>query len=269
MHFRVSHDTLYRYDVPVVLGVHLVRLSPRPGTVERVSQRLVVEPAPLEQLQLTDGFGNQITRLIFADGATRSLRVLSELELGTYPVPDLDVDLPSLPWPSAMQVDDEVRRFARNQAERVGYQPVAFLDALSQALFERIDRRIRPSGDARPAAETLALGSGACRDVTIVFLEACRSVGISGRFVSGYQAYAATPNSDRQLHAWAEVELPQIGFRGWDATHGSRAGEGHVPLCAAPHQSDTMPIQGSYAFQGALLNTTLDCRIQIATDHAA
>ena len=85
------------------------------------------------------------------------------------------------------------------------------------------------------------------------------------RFVSGYQAQAETVDGQRYLHAWPEVFLPGAGYRGWDPTHGTRVGEGHVALCAAPTQAGTMPIEGGFSFDGTVVNSTLDFSVRIDT----
>jgi len=141
---------------------------------------------------------------------------------------------------------------------------VAFLDHLCGTLYGRTDRQIRHTGDAQSAAETLATRRGACRDLTVLFLAAVRTLGFAGRFCSGYQAAAQTPDGQRYLHAWPEVFLPGIGWRGWDPTHGVVVGEGHVALCAAPEQAATMPVAGGYYF-GDSITATLDFEVRIAT----
>src|SRR5207247_3208709 len=47
---------------------------------------------------------------------------------------------------------------------------------------------IRKKGEPLPADATLMDGQGTCRDLTVLFNEACRSVGLAARFVSGYHA---------------------------------------------------------------------------------
>ena len=80
----------------------------------------------------------------------------------------------------------------------------------------------------------------------MLFLAACRSLGLPARFVSGYQAHAETPDGRRHLHAWAQARLPGLGWRGYDPTHGLAVADGHVALCAAPEQGATMPVEGGY-----------------------
>lgn len=270
MRFRIRHESLYRYDVPVALGPHLLRLTPRPECVEVRAHRLVVEPEPTAWQREIDALGNVVTRVCFS-GTTQRLRIDSELEVDTIAPPPLGAL--AEPLPAALAVahgaagppHPSVARFADSLAADVGREPVAFLDRLSQTLFTRFERHIRPTGDARPAHETIALGSGACRDLTTVFLESCRTFGLGARFVSGYQAHAETPDGQRHLHAWAEVLLPGVGWRGWDATHGMRTGEGHIALCAAATQAGAMPVEGSFSFVGATVNSTLDHSVHIAT----
>jgi transglutaminase-like putative cysteine protease len=269
MHFHVLHRSLYHYDIPVSLGTHVLRLTPRPSDVQLQWHRLDVQPQPTFRQQEIDTFGNSVLRVDF-QGTTRQLCVESEFELDTLPPPSLFPLGTLLPSPQVIAHEagarphPDVERFAEILAAEAGHEPVAFLDHLADILCNRFTGHVRPSGDARAAHETLALGSGACRDLTVLFLEACASVGLRGRFVSGYQAFAQTPDGQRHLHAWAEVMLPGLGWRGWDAMHGIRVGDGHVALCAAPTQAGTMPIEGAYSFQGSVLNSTLDHVVQIS-----
>jgi len=272
--FRVQHDSVYRYDVPVQLAPHTLRLTPRGDHVRLISRELSVEPQPSERVEALDAFGNSITRLAFA-GSTQSLHVVSRFELETLTPPALAPLPERLPLGTAPggelapylghTIHPSVADFARELAASVGSEPVAFLERLTRTLHERTDRHIRPSGNAREAHETLALGSGACRDLSVLFLAACRSQGLAARFVSGYQAQAQTPDGQHHLHAWAEVFLPGVGFRGWDPMHGVPVTGGHVALCVAPEQAATMPIEGGFFFQGPAVNSTLDHSVRIST----
>lgn len=275
MRFVVRHASLYRYSVPVVLAPHVFRLTPRPENRIR-TRSLVVTPQPVELRDELDGFGNPVTRAIFSSAATNELRVESRLELDTPPAPgSLSVVLDPLPWPwpppetlapyQPNGTDPAVATFAREVAAEAGHQPLAFLDNLCRSIYARADRQVRHTGDAQTATETLQTWRGACRDLTVLFLEAARSLGMPARFCSGYQAAADTPDGQRYLHAWPEVFVPGVGWRGWDPTHGIPVGEGHVALCAAPDQAGTMPVVGSFSFDGAIITSTLDFTVEIGT----
>jgi transglutaminase-like putative cysteine protease len=147
----------------------------------------------------------------------------------------------------------------------VSRDPLAFLDHLVRTLHTGFEHIVRLSGNAQTAAETLAARRGACRDVTVLFMEASRSVGIASRFVSGYQARAETAAQQRYLHAWPEILVPGVGFRGWDPTHGVRVADEHLALAAAPEQEGTMPIEGGFTFIGETVHSTLDFSLEIET----
>ena len=276
MRFAVRHETLYRYSVPVVLAPHTLRLTPRAESQIR-TRSLVVWPEPVNLQETNDSYGNRVTRVKFSDQATAELRIDSRFELETSS-PRLASEVSErLPWiqlaaedlrvyrPGDASVDPAVVAFAWAVAAEVGHQPLAFLDHLCRTIHARADKQIRTSGDAQAAAETLASWQGACRDFTVLFLEAARSLGMPARFCSGYQAAADTPDGRRYLHAWPEVFIPGAGWRGWDPTHGVAAGEGHVALCAAPDQAETMPVVGGFYFTGTSITSTLDFDLRITT----
>ncbi len=272
MRFLVWHKTHYSYAAPVAFSEHVLRLMPRAGDAVVLAHSLTVDPAPSVRHELTDRYGNSLTRLEFA-GLSSHLRIDSHFEVETRAAPaSAYPPLPQLPWRAGAgdamadylpprDEDESVRAFAAGLASECGWDVRNFLDRLNQALFTRTHRHIRPDGAAQAPAYTLATGRGACRDITTLFIAACRSLGVAARFVSGYQAHAETPDGRRHLHAWPEVFLPGSGWRGFDPTHGLPVTDGHVALCAAPDQAGTMPLEGGY--YGEAVSSTLDYEVRI------
>jgi transglutaminase-like putative cysteine protease len=266
MRFAVRHETHYRYTPPVVLAPHELRLTPRPE-YRLLSRRLVVRPEPLELRDELDAFGNTTTRVVFPEAPTEELFIESRFELETtMPVqapPPADLLAPY--QAGGASVDEGVAAFGRALLAEAGNDRLLLLDHLCRTVHARADKHIRPTGDAQSAAETLATWRGACRDFTVLYLAVVRSLGLAARFCSGYQSKADTPDGRRYLHAWPEVFVPGVGWRGWDPTHGIPVTDGHVALCVAPDQSGTMPVVGSYSFSGPSLTSTLDFDLRIST----
>ena len=272
MRFSVRHLTIYRYSEPVRLAAHVLRFNPRPDAGALRSRTLELEPRPVAREDRLDSFGNLVTRVEFA-GLSDVFRIDSFFEAEVAPPPKQSAAPAPLPWleeplePNAAylagEADPAVRAFARRLAVESGSDPLAFLDRLNRALYSDIRHDIRPEGAARPPEETLALGHGACRDVTVLFCAACRSLGVPARFVSGYQAHAETPDGRRHLHAWPEAFVPGLGWRAYDPTHGLDVSDGHVALSAAPEQALTMPVEGGFFGTGA--TSALSYTIEIAT----
>jgi transglutaminase-like putative cysteine protease len=263
LHIEIAHETTYTYSEPVRLGPQTVRLRPRPGGAMReIGYVLAVDPAPSVRLECLDAYGNRVVRLHFA-GETDHLRLALRLAVETGASADyapflgpgparLPPDYPAAEAgplalylagpPAAPAVADLA---ARLQGV-AGADPLVFLERSNRFIFERIAREIRPTGAPQTPAETLARGSGACRDQTVLFLALCRAAGLAGRFVSGYQDRSAMETDRRYLHAWPEVYLPGAGWYGYDPTRGTAVSNGHVALAAAQDSAATLPVEGSY-----------------------
>jgi transglutaminase-like putative cysteine protease len=79
-----------------------------------------------------------------------------------------------------------------------------------------------------------------------LFIEACRSLGLAGRFVSGY-LYSPGPGVYAgATHAWAEVYLPGAGWKGFDATSGRIVGNDHIAVAVHRHPESVPPVAGAF-----------------------
>jgi transglutaminase-like putative cysteine protease len=263
---------VYRYSTQVAFAPHTLRLTPRMDSARCVQRSLVVPPQPNEVLELADALGNSITRVTFGTGTSNELTFDSQLVVEPFERREpTGQRLPQLPWqapyPDSLfdyrQPDGsaEVSALAQKLALEAGYAPIAFFELLCRTLYSTLDRQIRVEGVAQTPTETLALGRGACRDLTVLFLAVCRSLGVAGRFVSGYQGQEDSADGKRHLHAWPEVYVPELGWLGWDPTHGVPVGPGHVAICAAPGQAGTMPVDGGFYFNGPTVTSTLSYSI--------
>ena len=65
-------------------------------------------------------------------------------------------------------------------------QTFALLQRLNAHIHRSLSYRVREEPGVQTPAETLALGTGSCRDWAFLFMEAARRFGLAARFVSGY-----------------------------------------------------------------------------------
>ncbi|HEX2671035.1 MAG TPA: transglutaminase family protein, partial [Polyangiaceae bacterium] len=220
--WAIRHETSYRYDTAVAFAPHILRLTPRPDSARTLARHLQITPTPIEVSDFSDEFGNICTRVSFGANAVDELIIESRVEVQTVaarPQWLATLGLPPLPWtPPASDLlwafrqpdtSQEVAALAQRLVAEVGGAPLAFFEHLSSTLYAMIDRQIRVEGSAQTPAQTLALGRGACRDLTVLYLAVCRSLGVAGRFVSGYQGQESSPDNRRHLHAWPEVFVPE------------------------------------------------------------
>ena len=287
LHIALHHRTTYRYDRPVDLGPHTVRLKPAPHCRTPIlSYSLKIEPAEHFINWQQDPQGNYSARLVFPK-PTRifSVEVDVVAEMTVFNPFDffLDPQAEKTPFAYEPRLGVELLPFLRKDALTPAFEnflktidltprpSIDFLVGLNHRVKQAVRYLIRlEHGVQSPEQSTLALGSGSCRDSAWLLVQLLRHIGVAARFVSGYliqlrpdvkatdgPSGAGTDFTD--LHAWCEVYLPGAGWIGLDPTSGLLAGEGHLPLACSPEPSSAAPISGAVG----KCETTFDFQMSI------
>jgi transglutaminase-like putative cysteine protease len=261
MRIAVVHTTLYRYSSPVYLEPHIIRLRPREDTSQRLaSWTLDITPTPLGRTECLDQDGNTVVRAWF-DSFTPELSLRSQFALETlrdnpfnYLLTAHDTKLP-MEYAPALRAplvpylrhdhSPTIRHFAQSLAEECGWQTLPFLSALNQRLFATTRQVIREVGAPHAAETTLRDQEGSCRDLAVLFCDACRALGLAARFVSGYERDASLQENG-DLHAWAEVYLEGAGWTGYDPSRALAVAASHVAVAAASEPLLASPVSGTY-----------------------
>ena len=270
--FSVRHTTVYRYDRPVRLGLHVIRLRPRHDGAQRLlCHELRIDPEPALCTECTDPEGNVVAHAWFEKPA-ESLEVLSGFRVETLRENPFDFRLsgdsrvPAV-YPEPLRetlagyVEDgeapAIAEFARAAAAAAGWKTIGFLMELTGRIHANFRQVSRAEGQPLAAGETLQAGGGACRDLAVLFGAACRAMGLAARFVSGYEREAARDADHAAMHAWTEVYLPDGGWRGFDPSQGLAVGLSHVAVAAARHPEMAAPITGTYLGGSSTIETSV------------
>jgi uncharacterized protein (DUF2126 family) len=271
IHVALHHVSHYRYDRAISLGPQIVRLRPAPHSRTRVlAYSLGIEPQGHFLNWQQDPFANYQARLVFPD-KTEELKVTVDLvaEMAVYNPFDFFLEPQAEHYPFAYdpalreelapylacpppgpRLADYLRRTSQTKTRTID-----FLVGLNQRLHKDVAYLIRLEPGVQSPEQTLALGSGSCRDSGWLLVQMLRHLGLAARFVSGYliqlkpdvRSLDGPSGADQDftdLHAWCEVYLPGAGWIGLDPTSGLLAGEGHIPLACTPQPSGAAPIEG-------------------------
>lgn len=280
MIFRISHRTTYRFSRDVFLEPHIVRLRPRCDSFQELREYdLKVAPGPAGRSDGLDAEGNAASLLWF-EGLTRELEILAEATVRTLRSDPFDYLLTrpeTTKFPVSYEMGDlealgpylrhgeseDIRKLARELALRAGHGTLAFLNELNATLFRNWKVVVREEGAPLDPCETLKRSEASCRDLTVLFMEVCRGMGIACRFVSGYQE-GDRQQVNRFMHAWPEVYLPGAGWRGYDPTHGLVVADRHVALASGAVPLLAAPTQGSFRGTGA--TSAMEIALSIETE---
>ena len=220
MKIKYIHNLYYLYDEPVQLGEHRLCIKPRSNGFQKLIKfELKICPTPEILYPLLAASGEEINRMRF-NGLTDKLTIESTCEVETIKHPNIldgvrnrDLTLPFCEsiinrdlqgalegWmpngqhdPSAVELAQEALAGSTNNA-------LSFIYQLIEIIQDRVKYTKRHTGPAWPASRTLRERIGSCRDLAMLMVEACRSIGIPSRFVSGYHFEDPLP-PEYELHA--------------------------------------------------------------------
>ena len=264
---KILHRTYYNFSAPVLLQPHRLLLRPREGPALHIESS-ALELAPAAQLRwLRDAYDNSVAIATFKTH-TSQLAIISNCVVQQFDETPLDFLVADFAVNYPFSYDDEAAEVLQPylhawSAERAlveqwvgGFwkpgtpvQTYGLLSRLCAGIHESLKYQAREQPGVQTPAETLARGTGSCRDFAYLFLEAARHLGLAARFVSGYLHAPADDGRSGSTHAWAEVYLPGAGWKGFDPTSGELAGSRHIAVAVARWPDVVSPVTG--AFYGA------------------
>ncbi len=263
--FKIIHHTEYKFPDPVQLLPHTLRLRPREGHELRIeSSTLDISPTATLRWR-RDVEGNSVAAATFAD-STQLLSIKSEIIIQQYDHSPLDFLVAdyAVNYPFTYTDEDQLLLSPyrnRSSAEpgpalsnwvnqqwqpQESIQTFSLLLRLNKRIKESLRYCIREEEGVQNAEQTLASGSGSCRDFAYLFMATARELGFAARFVSGYLYTGANSNQPGSTHAWVEIFIPGAGWKGFDPTTGNVVGAEHIAVAVARRPESIPPVSGSY-----------------------
>ena len=263
----VHHSTIYRYREPVSLGEHRMMFRPREShDLRLIRSNLSITPQPSHLRWLHDPFDNSVAIATF-QGTTTELAFESTVTLEhfentlpeypleeyaqTYPFRYSDEDFPSLvralaPHYPSQSISEWGLQFL-DPSDATG--TMKLLRAMTRGFREKFTYASRVEKGIQTPQETLLTKRGSCRDFAVLMIEACRSLGVAARFVSGY---IFTPGGSGlagggATHAWMQAFLPGAGWIDFDPTNSIIGNRNLIRVALAWAPEHVLPLWGTYS----------------------
>ncbi len=247
MRLTVDHVTRYVYDRPVRSVVQSHRLTPSEFPGQKTLDWEVTVTGGTLGARFRDGAGDRIQGWSIA-GPVEEIVVAVR---GTVETADLagilrghrETVVPAayLRDTAATEADAALTELA---AAATGADVLSLAHALSAAVAEAIAYVPGSTHAHTTAAEALAQGEGVCQDHAQALIACARVRGIPARYVSGYLFADAAGAAHEAAHAWAELNVPGLGWVGFDAANACCPDERYIRLGSGFDARDAAPIRG-------------------------
>jgi len=266
--YDTVHLTEYNYSVPVEHSTHTFRLNPVEDAIQEVVQATLELSVDGELLQFEDVFGNHSIHYDIAHAYTKLL-IKTQSRVKVYscspddhspPMRRSQIPLVWMPWQRQMMLpyllppelpETQLRQltdFAMSFVERNDSHLINSLIDINKKIHEDFAYVPGITFLETTAFDVFSIRKGVCQDFANLFICLCRLLNLPARYRVGYiytgGDYENKLQSDAS-HAWAEVYLPYLGWRGFDPTNGCMVAQDHVRVACGRNYRDATPVSGT------------------------
>jgi transglutaminase-like putative cysteine protease len=289
---RVVHTTTYTYDRPVERSVHKLHLCPiHDWDQEVLSHELTITPTlatpppagdvAVPTNEIEDVFGNWVTTFELTTPYTAltlvadSLVELHDVDPFAFAKQKIRPTFPlaCMPWQQAMlapylrpvELPDtqlqELYDYAMGFVKKNDQDLMETLFDVNLTLFRTYAYAPGSTNLSTTPYDVFVDKRGVCQDFANLFICLARLLGIPARYVCGYLytgndgAHRATSDAS---HAWVQLYIPAIGWKGFDPTNGVLPELGHIRIGYGRSYRDVTPTSGTlYTMARETLSTAV------------
>lgn len=272
--YRIQHTTTYSYDAEVTGSYGQFHLRPWDLPWQRtIAHEVTIDPEPGDLFRHTDLYGNLKTYFHVTKPHTElEITGVSVVEIDK---PELDHDALALPWeqarPQVRPLDEgdgepawqaidysfaspmvDLPEGVRNYA-LPSFAPGRPIGEAATELMQRIyadfEYKAGSTTVSTRVGDLLEKPMGVCQDFAHFMVAGLRSLGLAGRYVSGYLATRPPPGKPRLVgadasHAWVGVWVPRFGWLYLDPTNNRTIDESHASVAFGRDYGDVPPVKG-------------------------
>ena len=270
--FDVVHRTAYKYTDMVERSSHLLRLTPVHDRLQSVRSHTLTVSVAHQGHDYDDVFGNRVHRIEidspFSELVIESRSVVEVLDVDPLASEPLHVSsmipLVWMPWqrqaldpyllPPELPDTElaELAEYAMSFVKRNDSDLLATLLDINDSIYREYAYQQGATNVFTTAFDVYVNRRGVCQDFTNLFICLARLLGVPARYVCGY-VYTG-PKSGELLphqrqgeasHAWVQLYLPQVGWKGFDPTNGILTQTDHIRTAVGRNYLDATPTSGT------------------------
>jgi transglutaminase-like putative cysteine protease len=163
----------------------------------------------------------------------------------------------------------ELAEYAMSFVKRNEYDLLDTLLDINHTIFREYAYQQGTTNVATTAFETYVNRRGVCQDFANLFICLARLLGVPARYVCGYiytgpksiESLANQVQSEAS-HAWVQVYLPQVGWKGFDPTNGILTQTDHVRVAVGRNYLDATPTSGTIFLGGGGETLSVEVKVE-------
>lgn len=258
MIIEIQHETKLEYSEPASEWLTELRMQPASDEQQSCHSFHLAVSQPTNVFWYLDGFGNRVhhfnllaphqqVRVLAASVVETTVpsRRLAD-SLATFPLAtaaDPCEVLDFLPFRGPVCDSARLQTIRRELAPADGCRVADWIERVGGFIRERFEYQRDVTDSTSTIDHLLETGKGVCQDFAHLMIAVLRSYGVPARYVSGY---IHRPDKESQSHAWCEVWLPDVGWRGFDPTNCCEASDWFVRVAVGRDYSDVPPNRGTH-----------------------
>jgi transglutaminase-like putative cysteine protease len=272
--YRVTHATRYRHASPASAAWQSLHLQPRrEPTQQPLSFDLEISPHAGDIAARSDYFGNTIHVFTLREPHAELVitsRSLVQRDETVLPMPGLtpplsaareqvteaivagpDFGLEQYLHPSPLVPLPPAARALADELAAEDLPALDWLAALGQRFGEMFTFDAKATTLSTPLTEVLQHRRGVCQDFAHLHISCVRQHGLPAAYVSGYLLTSPPPGQPRlrgadAMHAWASIQVPEVGWVDYDPTNSCFAAAGHIVVARGRDYADVSPTRGVF-----------------------
>lgn len=282
---QVVHRTSYQYAKDVERSAHLLRLFPAHDRLQRLIDCEVTSSVPGQQRDFEDVFGNRVRRLLL-DTPYKRLEFEARSTVELLDVDPLDfrplrvrstIPLVWMPWqrsvlqpyllpPELPETElAELTEYAMSFAQRNDHDVLDMLLDLNHTIYSEYAYVQGVTNLHTTPFDVYVNRRGVCQDFANLFICLARLLGVPARYVCGYLYTGADHQNRAQAdasHAWVQVYLPEVGWKGFDPTNGVLTQTDHLRVAVGRNYVDATPTSGTLFVGGGAEKLEVEVRME-------
>jgi transglutaminase-like putative cysteine protease/predicted glutamine amidotransferase len=283
--FEVVHKTVYKYAQAVENSMHIFRLTPVHDRLQTVISHSLDINVPCQRRDYEDVFNNRVTRLTVESPfnemtieARSIVEVLDVDPLGFGPLRvQSTIPLVWMPWqrqvlepfllpPELPETElAELAEYAMSFVKRNDFDLLDTLLDINQSIFREYAYQQGATNVLTSAFDVYVNRRGVCQDFTNLMICLARLLGVPARYACGY-IYTGPKNANQRqgeaTHAWVQLYLPQVGWKGFDPTNGVLTQTDHVRTAVGRNYLDATPTSGTIFVGGGGETLSVDVKVE-------